>query len=106
MAERKDISIGIDIVGKFAEVIKKEIKVNNVILYGSYAKGKQHKDSDIDIAVISPDFSGDRTEDQFRLLKYRRNIDLRIEPMPFRPEDFILEDPFVREIVETGIVVV
>lgn len=93
----------IDIVLRFAEVIGKEKQVFKVILYGSYSRGVHDIDSDIDVAVISPDFTGDRTEDQFWLLQKRRDIDLRIEPMPFRPEDFVPDDPFVREIVETGL---
>ncbi len=32
------------------------IKIDKVILFGSYYSGKPHKDSDIDIAVISNDF--------------------------------------------------
>jgi uncharacterized protein len=35
---------------------KKSLRVDRVILFGSYAHGKPHKDSDLDIAVISPDF--------------------------------------------------
>jgi hypothetical protein len=103
MAKKDDKQKIVDIVLKFAEVVSKEMQINKVILYGSYSKGGHDIDSDIDVAVISPDFTGDRIEDQFWLMKYRRGIDLRIEPMPFRPEEFVLEDPFVREIVETGI---
>ncbi|OQY98067.1 MAG: hypothetical protein B6D35_13195 [Candidatus Brocadia sp. UTAMX2] len=33
-------------------------------------------------------FSGDRFEDRRRIVPLRRNIDNRIEPLPFRPEDF------------------
>jgi len=103
MAEAANKNLIFDIVARYVSVVGKEIKVNKVFLYGSYAKGSQRSDSDIDVAVISSDFSGDRIEDQFKLMKYRRKIDLRIEPMPFRPEDFNPDDPFVREIIETGL---
>lgn len=93
----------IDIVLKYDEVVGKEKQIYKVILYGSHASGNYNTDSDIDVAAVSPDFSGDRIEDQFWLMKQRRHIDLRIEPMPFRPEDFVQDDPFVREIKETGI---
>lgn len=36
----------------------KDIKVSQLILYGSYARGNPEPYSDIDIAVISPDFNG------------------------------------------------
>lgn len=34
------------------------IRVERVILYGSYAQGKAGEESDIDLIVISPDFEG------------------------------------------------
>lgn len=103
MVEKEDKRLIIDIVAKYADTVNKEIKVDKIILYGSYSKGNPHKDSDIDVAVISPDFTGDKIEDRLRLMKCRWNIDLRIEPMPFKPEDFVPDDPFVREIIKTGI---
>ena len=36
---------------------RKGVKVNRLILYGSYAKGKAKSGSDIDIAVISSTFN-------------------------------------------------
>lgn len=91
----------IDIVLRYAEVIGKEKQIDKVILYGSHARGNSDIDSDIDVAVISPYFTGDRTEDQFWLMKQRREIDLRIEPMPFRPEDFVLEIRLCRKLLRT-----
>jgi len=32
----------------------------------------------------------------------RRNIDVRIEPMPYRPEDFTDSDPLAVEVMATG----
>jgi predicted nucleotidyltransferase len=34
------------------------IRVERIILYGSYAQGKAGEESDIDLIVISPDFEG------------------------------------------------
>ncbi len=36
---------------------RKNVKVNKLILYGSYANGKPRPDSDIDVAVISSSFN-------------------------------------------------
>lgn len=36
---------------------RKGIKVNKLILFGSYAKGNPHSHSDIDVAVISSTFN-------------------------------------------------
>jgi predicted nucleotidyltransferase len=36
----------------------KGIRIHKLILYGSHAQGKAHEGSDIDVLVISDDFSG------------------------------------------------
>lgn len=105
MAERCSTDLARQIALQYSDVLKGHIKVDKVILFGSFAKNKQHRDSDIDIAVVSPDFTGDRFEDQLNLMRYRRQIDLRIEPVPFRPQDFDPTDPLVQEIITSGQVV-
>ena len=105
MAQRETRDKILAIVTEFAGVISKEMVVSKIILFGSYSTGRQHDYSDIDVAVVSPDFTDDRIEDQLRLMKYRRTVDLRIEPMPFTPGEFVPTNPFVRNIIETGVVV-
>ena len=39
-------------INRYAELVKKTLPVDMIILYGSYARGTEHKDSDIDIAVV------------------------------------------------------
>lgn len=73
----------IDIAGKYAEVLKKEFIIHGLYLYDSYVKGTFTSDSDIDIAVIAENLSGDLFEDTLKLMKYRRIVDYRIEPHPF-----------------------
>lgn len=45
-----------EIVNKFVIKLQNHITVTKVYLFGSYARGKQSKFSDIDLAIISPDF--------------------------------------------------
>ena len=92
----------IEIVKLYAEKLGQKIKINKIILFGSYAKNIQNKDSDIDIAIISSDFSGNIDQDFLLAMKISREIDLRIEPHPFLPQDF-QEDPFAQEIINHGI---
>ncbi|MFH0887405.1 MAG: nucleotidyltransferase domain-containing protein [bacterium] len=100
MAARADIK---DKAKKFLEEIHKhKIRVSKAYLYGSYAKGEARQDSDIDIAIISPDFSGNRYFDTLKIISMRRNIDCRIEPVTYKPEDFEDSDPLVAEIKSTG----
>jgi uncharacterized protein len=91
------------IAKRYANALQNEIGITTLYLYGSYANGTNHKDSDIDIAVISDQFSGDVVDDMLKLMRLRRNIDFRIEPHPFLPEDFTPANPIANEIIQTGI---
>ena len=95
-----------DIAMKYADLLKGHIGLHSLYLYGSYASGKFTEDSDIDIAVVADDFSGDLVEDTFKLMKIRRNVDNRIEPHPFSIEDFNEDDPMAKEVMRTGIRIV
>lgn len=85
-----------------SELNKYGIHVEKAYLYGSYATGNYHKDSDIDIVIISRDFQGMRFSDWKRIAPLTEDIDVRIEPMPFRPEDFTDSDPLAVEVMATG----
>lgn len=75
-------------------------------LFGSYAKGVAKPWNDIDIAIVSDSFSGDRFEDRRRIVPLRREIDSRIEPIPFRPEDFNDRSTLAEEIKKTEILLI
>ena len=72
------------------------------IYFGSYAKGTQREESDIDIAVVFGHMD-DFFEMQMELFRRRREIDLRIEPHPFDEEDFSENNPVAVEIMNSGI---
>jgi predicted nucleotidyltransferase len=44
------------LIEDFIRKAKKKIKIQKVILFGSYAWGKPHTSSDIDLAIVSDDF--------------------------------------------------
>ncbi len=49
----------IEVVERFLKLIKSDnITIERIILFGSYAKGNAGEWSDMDIAIVSPDFSG------------------------------------------------
>mgnify|MGYP002570050870 FL=1 len=90
-------------IKKYIERISKYYKIEAIILFGSYAKGTQNEDSDIDIAVISSDFKN-LIQDGADLIGYTWKIDTRIEPHPIRTEDYEnITTPFVQEVINTGI---
>ena len=81
------------------------IQPQQVILFGSVARNEQHEWSDIDVAIVAPELSGFRLAD-LRLMSRALTKHVVIEPHPFRPEDFTDWNPFVAEILRTGIRVV
>ncbi len=90
-------------IKRYIEKISQYYKIEAIILFGSYAKGTENEDSDIDIAIISSDFS-DVIEDGAKLIGLTWKIDTRIEPHPITTEDYQkVSNPFVREVVDTGI---
>lgn len=81
---------------------EKDVVVEGLWLFGSYAKGTPHAYSDIDIAIISSTFK----ENPFENIQYIQNIP-RLPQMEFhfyRPCD-IEEDPFLLEIKKYAIAV-
>jgi len=100
-------TLAIELAKKFITYLQNQgIKIDSAYLFGSFAKGTEHKWSDIDVAVISSDFSDNRFEESVRLMILSHDIDSRIEPVPFRPERFIDEDPLAWEIKKTGYLLV
>lgn len=94
------------IVLEYGELVKNHMNIKNIYLYGSYAKGNYTLDSDIDVAVVSNEFTGDILEDTLMLMKLRREIDYRIEPRPFDVNDFNSSNPFAKEIINNGILLI
>ena len=105
MVERTIDKEIMDIIEKYIKVILENYKVKAIILFGSYAKGTNHKDSDIDIAIITDDIKcKDVFEEELNLKKLRRNIDYRIEPHLIEVDDYNnIATPFVQEVIDTGI---
>lgn len=89
-------------VKNYKQSIPEEIKVRNVYIFGSYAKGNFKDSSDIDVAVI---YGGDKDffNTQTELRRVRRKIDLRIEPHPVRYDDFTKANPIYSEVRKNGI---
>jgi len=96
-----DKTNALKIAQAYADEVKTRFDYEKIILFGSYAKGNFNEDSDIDIAVIFLDYNN-RIDRQVELMKLTRNIDSRIEPHPFRENEFNLSNPIVSEIVKYG----
>lgn len=92
------------IAGVYIDSISSKYNIKQAILFGSFAKGTNHDDSDIDIAIIVNNVV-DIIDTQIDLMKLRRKIDLRIEPHPFMSSDFNRNNPVVNEILKYGIII-
>ncbi len=94
----------IDIVKRYVgELEKHHIPVREAILYGSYTHGRVREEGNIDAALVSVAFTGDRFEDRRRIVPLRGKIDARIEPMLFTPTGFSDGGNLIDEIKKTGI---
>lgn len=96
-----DKSEAINIAKTYAGLIKNKFNPQQIILFGSYAKGTYNDDSDIDIAVVFNDYD-DAIDMQLELMRLRRKLDSRIEPHPFKKSNFDLSNPIVNEILKYG----
>ena len=90
-------------VGAFLAAVAKERRITAAYLYGSEARGQAGPWSDIDIAVVSPDFGDDLFGAQLALILLAAQVDDRIEPRAFTPESFSANNPLASEIQKTGI---
>ncbi len=91
-----------EILDKYLVALKKNsIPVNQAILFGSYAKWNYDNWSDIDLALVSEIFEGNRIKDRNKIRLITLKISSNIEVLPYCPQDFNTDDPFVKEIMET-----
>ena len=90
----------IEKVAEFIEAIKIKYHPQKVVLFGSYAKGTNNDNSDIDVAVIVDEITGDFLGETQGLYKIRRAIDLSIEPVLLELKND--NSRFLEEITATG----
>ena len=87
----------------FLEALQRSgVRLSAAYLYGSQASGETRPDSDIDLALISEDFTGDWLADQRKVLPALLESDARIEVVRFRPDEFNDESPLAWEIKTKG----
>ena len=103
MAQKADRKIENAVKSYLAQLESIGIHVQQAILFGSHASGKNDEWSDIDLAIVSKDFIGNRFEDRNKICKSTLPVNSNISPMPYRSEDFTDSDYVIKEILETGI---
>ena len=97
----------VDKVRAYVDLLRPEITVSDVYIFGSHAKGTDHAQSDIDVAIISPDFGTDRMENGFYLQRKLWDAPYKnMDVVGYSPEYFENENsPLVHEIKKHGVLV-
>lgn len=91
-------------VREYKRLLNQYLQFESIYLFGSYAKGTNRTDSDIDVAIVVKHAEGDFFSVNPLLWKLRRQIDDRIEPILIE-RDYD-ESNFLGEIKKYGIEIV
>lgn len=97
------------VVRKLKEVIhclSERMPIDSAYLFGSYAKGSPKTYSDVDIAVISPDFGKNYIDETVLLMDAFEDTGLIVEPHVFTRDEYreATEGTFLyNEVIRKGI---
>lgn len=90
----------IDIVRDYKKLVSEKIANAQFYLYGSYSKGTQRPDSDIDVAVVVPKVDGDWLDVSTTLWLLAPQVNYLIEPVLI---DQCHPSPLYDDILRTGV---
>lgn len=90
------------IARSYVQRLGERYPVKKAFLFGSFARGTFHRDSDIDIAVVL-DGEFDLFDTRLTLMSVRREFDSRIEPHPISEREFNEDNPLAAEILHHGV---
>ncbi|MDR3109455.1 MAG: nucleotidyltransferase domain-containing protein [Planctomycetaceae bacterium] len=85
--------------------VRRDMPIDCVYLFGSYANGTPSEWSDIDLCFFSSDTASQRTVDMtVRLLELacKYNPEVCFEPHCFHTSEPENDNPFVKEVLRTG----
>ncbi len=102
MAKREVVKLIRRLLGR---LLKEGIPVERVFLYGSYARGEENDESDIDVMLVSEIF--DKNEDQLvgKTWRISQSIDNRIEPYTVGRKKFLTDQwsPLLQIVKKEGL---
>lgn len=95
------------LIGEFADALRRRIRLDRILLFGSWARGEATEDSDIDLLVISPDFGRDALADMVLLRECLPLHEVDIDTIARTPEQVAAAEPdsFLATVLEDGVVV-
>jgi predicted nucleotidyltransferase len=83
-------------------VRERHIKFSEAWLFGSYVKGNQHDNSDIDIAIVLDESEKKTFDIEVKLMVIREGEETIIEPHAFTKDEFDVGFPIINQIVKYG----
>lgn len=84
------------------KVRKSKIEISEAWLFGSFARGNNHENSDIDLAIVLS--KNNKTfETEVKLMTLRTGEETLIEPHAFNQDEFELNSPLVYQILQSGL---
>lgn len=86
-----------EIVNHYIQTLQKKIDINGILLFGSYAWGSPTKHSDIDLVVISPNFSKKNFDSRLDFLTTSRDKKARqvaMDVVGYTPKEFAKAEKF------------
>jgi len=89
--------------GYLQRVQNSDLGFSEAWLFGSYAKGNQHDNSDIDIAIVLKDNVNHTFETEVKLMVIRKGDETIIEPHAFTKAEFDYRTPIVNQIKKYGV---
>ena len=94
----------VETVNKYIKIIKRDVNIEKVILYGSYAKGNYDENSDIDLALILSGYiENDFINMGTFLLDKTFVLKVDLQPLPFSVDEYNDPKGIMEEIINTGI---
>lgn len=103
----KDKALIKDTINLFIEEVERHYDVETVILFGSWVKRTADEYSDIDLAIVAPEFGKNRLKEAQFLSKIAWEVDAAIEAIPYSVDEYNSVDTtcFLYKIIQDGEVV-
>lgn len=67
---------------------KQEIRVDRVIIFGSFARGKFGRNSDIDLILVDNKFKGKKFHERTKGMWLKWNLGIPVDFLCYTPEEF------------------
>ncbi|MBI4148517.1 nucleotidyltransferase domain-containing protein [Candidatus Woesearchaeota archaeon] len=73
---------------EFKTRLSKDVSVEKIILFGSRARGKAKRESDVDLIVVSKNFKGKKSYERAVGFYRHWNLDYPVDFLCYTPEEF------------------